>query len=129
MPVRSHLAPMICAATMLVVAHSAWAGLSAQATPSKLHVITKAGAPTMREILVSNDGPDPVVVNVRLADWKLDANGDMVLLDPGVTPSSLAGHVSFEPSSFSLQSGESGRIRVTLTLPETGPATLWGVVL
>jgi P pilus assembly chaperone PapD len=114
---------------MFVAAHSAWAGLAAQAIPSKMHVIAKAGTPKMREILLSNDGADAVVVNVHLADWRLDTDGNMVLLDPGVTPSSLAGHVTFEPNNFSLQPGESGRVRITLTLPETGPATLWGVVL
>src|SRR5262245_3840503 len=77
MPPRGLLAPTICAATMLVAAHSAWAGLAAQATPAKLHVVAKAGTPTLREILVTNSGEAPVVVNVHLADWRLDDAGDM----------------------------------------------------
>jgi hypothetical protein len=113
----------------LGAAAPAAAQLQAQAVPAKFTVTTRPGEAVVRDVSISNLGEAPVVVRARLADWILTEAGEMRLLPAGTTPVSLAGHVQFEPTEFSLQPGQSGWIHLTMTLPAEGPATRWGVLL
>ena len=114
---------------MMAAVHGAHAGILAQVAPVRCSVTATPGAPAMRDVLISNQGTDAVVVRVRLSDWTLSDAGVMNLVPPGTTANTLQGLVEFEPSEFSLGPGESGHIKVRLTLPAGGPATRWGVLL
>jgi P pilus assembly chaperone PapD len=117
------------AAALVATASPAAAQVLAQVVPAKLTVTSRPGATVGRDISVSNLGESPAVVRVRLVDWLLTEQGEMTLLPAGATPATLAGCVRFEPQEFSLQPGESGWIRVTMTLPADGPPTRWGVLM
>ena len=67
--------------------------------------------------------------DVKAGGWTLSDAGVMNLVPPGTTANTLQGMVEFEPSEFSLGPGESGHIKVRLTMPAGGPATRWGVLL
>lgn len=114
---------------LLPAASPCRAQLQSQVTPVKYNLATRPGAPLSRDVLVTNQGDAPVVVRVRFSDWALSEQGDLSLQPPGSTPHSLAGRVTFEPREFSLQTGESGHVRVMLSMPADGPSTLWGVLL
>jgi hypothetical protein len=116
-------------AAAIAAASPAAAQLKAQAVPAKFTVTTRPGSTIGRDVAISNLGDAPVVVRVRLSDWVLTDAGEMTFRPPGSTPATLAGHVRFEPAEFSLQAGESGWIHLTMTLPEDGPPTRWGVLL
>ena len=95
---------------MMAAVHGAHAGIVAQVAPVRYSVTATPGESATRDILLSNQGADPVVVRVRLSDWMLSEAGQMNLVPAGSTANSLAGKVEFEPSEFSLGAGESGHI-------------------
>jgi P pilus assembly chaperone PapD len=105
------------------------ADVFAQVAPVKYNLTMRPGEPLLRDVLISNQGDQPVVVRVRLSDWDMSSQGSIVLLPAGSTEHSLKGRVQFEPNQFSLQPGESGRVHVTMTMLDDGPATRWGVLL
>jgi hypothetical protein len=105
------------------------AGMLAQVAPAKLNLTVRRGEPVTRDVVVTNQGDVPVVVRPRWSDLLVDGAGNLALLPPGSLPASLAGSVHLEPVQFSLQPGESGVVRVTVTLPLEGPRTRWGVLL
>ena len=107
----------------------AHAGILAQVVPVRYSLTATSGQPVARDVIVTNQGTEPVVVRVRLSDWTLSEDGALDLVPAGTTPASLLGKVTFEPHEFSLGAGESGQIHVTLTMPADGPATRWGVLL
>lgn len=117
------------AVALLATARPAFAQIRVQAEPIRSTIDARAGEPVARDVAITNLGETPVVVRVRWSDWTIDAVGEMALLPPGTLPTSLAAGVSFEPRTFSLAAGETGRIHVVLTLPADGPATGWGVLL
>lgn len=117
------------AAAMMAAASPAFGRVTAQAVPVKYNLTARPGAPVTREVTVLNQGDVPVVVTVRYTDWNLDASGGLQLLPPGTVPNSLAGCIDLQPSSFSLQPGEAGQFLVTLTLPDDGIDTRWGLLL
>ena len=126
---RIRIIALLWTVAMMAAVHGAHAGIVAQVAPVRYSVTATPGEPATRDILLSNQGTDPVVVRVRLSDWMLSEAGQMNLVPAGSTANSLAGKVEFEPSEFSLGAGESGHIKVSLRMPADGPATLWGVLL
>lgn len=117
------------AAAMMAAASPAYCQLFAQAVPMKYNLTVRPAEPVARDVTIANLGETPVVVRVRLADWHLSASGEMQFAPPGTSPRTLLGHVQFEPREFSLQPGESGVVHLTMTLPDDGIATRWGLVL
>lgn len=120
---------LVMLAIAAAIAPHAEADVLAQVAPVKYNLTMRPGEPLLRDVLVSNQGDEPVVVRVRLSDWDLNTQGSLRLLPAGSTAHSLKGRIRFEPNQFSLQPGESGRFHVTLTMLDDGPATLWGVLL
>jgi P pilus assembly chaperone PapD len=114
---------------MMAAVHGAHAGILAQVVPVRYSVTASPGEPVGRDILLSNQGSQAVIVRVRLSDWTLSDDGVMSLVPPGSTANTLDGLVDFDPGEFTLGPGESGHIHVTLRMPADGPATLWGVLL
>ena len=114
---------------LVATVHSAHAEIMAQVIPVKYSLTVTPGQSLTRDVLVVNRGAEPVVVKVRLSDWTLTENGVLDLAPAGSTPNSLVGKVRFEPEEFSLGPGQSGSIRLSLSLPADGPATRWGVLL
>jgi P pilus assembly chaperone PapD len=127
--VRTRIISCVLAIPPLGMAQPSQAQLQAQVVPVKYNVTARPGQPVARDVMVANGGDQPVVVRVRFSDWTLGEHGEIALAPAGSTPHSLAGNVQFEPTQFSLAPGESGRIHVTMTLPQDGPATRWGVLL
>ena len=117
------------AVALVATARPAFGQVLAQATPVKYNLTVRPGEPVVRDVAISNLGPSPVVVRVRLSDWRLDELGALSLAPLGTTANTLDGHVVFEPETFSLQPGETGHVTATLSLPADGPATRWGVLL
>jgi hypothetical protein len=95
----------------------------------KYNLTARPGQRLGRDVAVRNLGDAPVVVRVRLSDWRMSEQGELDLLPAGSTPATLAGWMEFEPELFSLQPGETGVVHVTLRVPADGPATRFGVLL
>jgi P pilus assembly chaperone PapD len=123
---RLHL---LWAVALVATARAASAGVFAEAVPIKYNLTVRAGEPVARDVAVHNMGDAPVVVRVRLSDWRMDPTGDLDFLPLGSSAASLAGLVTFAPDQFALQPGETGVIHLTLRLPADGPATRYGVLL
>jgi P pilus assembly chaperone PapD len=126
---RSAFHTSLGAAAILAAAHPAFGQIQARAEPSRQSIDAKVGEPIARDVAVTNSGQLPVVVRVHLSDWTIDDRGQMALRPPGTLPATLEGCMRFEPQTFSLAPGETGRVHVVLTLPADGPATRWGVLL
>ena len=118
-------------ATALVVAlaGAANAQILAQVNPVKISLTARPGWPLHRDVQVSNLGDQAVAVRVRLSDWRLSEDGELSLAPAGSTPGSLAGLANFEPAEFTLAPGQNRWVHVTLTLPEQGAASRWGILL
>jgi hypothetical protein len=82
-----------------------------------------------REVAVANMGDEPVVVNVRLSDWRVSPAGDIALLPTSTTSYSLDGYVTFEPREFSLGPHESRSVLIRARVPSQGDPTRSGVLL
>ncbi len=117
------------AVALAAAACPARAGMLAQVAPAKLNLTVRREEPVTREVVVTNQGDVPVIVRPRWSDMLVDGAGTLSLLPPGSLPATLSGTVRIEPAQFSLQPGESGVVRLTLTLPAQGPPTRWGVLL
>jgi hypothetical protein len=126
---RSALNAWLVAAALVAAAHPAFAQIQARAEPSRQSLDARVGEPIARDVAVTNSGQLPVVVRVHLSDWTIDGQGQMALMPLGSLPATLEGCMRFEPQTFSLAPGETGRVHVVLTLPAEGPATRWGVLL
>ena len=123
---RFHL---LWAVALVAAARTASAGVFAEAVPVKYNLTVKPDEPVARDVAVHNMGDTPVVVRVRLSDWRMDARGELDFVPAGSTSVSLSGLVTFAPDQFTLQPGETGVIHLTLRLPVDGPATRYGVLL
>ena len=126
---RIRIIAFLWTVAMMATVRGAHAGILAQVVPVRYSVTATPGAPAGRDILLSNQGSQPVIVRVRLSDWTLSDDGVMKLLPPGSTANTLEGRVDFDPAEFTLGPGEGGHVHVTLRMPADGPATLWGVLL
>lgn len=126
---RIRLIALLWTVAFTATVHGARAGILAQVVPVRYSVTASPGKPATRDILLSNQGSQSVIVRVRLSDWTLSDDGVMKLVPPGSTANTLDGMVDFDPGEFSLGPGESGHVHVTLRMPADGPATLWGVIL
>src|SRR6266508_2201680 len=121
--------PAILGALALLGAQPCSAGMLAQVLPVRCNLTARPGETLVQDVEIANQGDAPVVVHARWSDWRMDESGELTLVPAGSTPNSLAAQVSFQPADFSLGPGESGHVRVTLRMPASGPATLWGVML
>lgn len=126
---RSATIALLWAAAAMATARGARADILAQVVPVRYSLTAAPGKAVARDVMLINQGRDPVVVKVRLSDWTLSQEGVMSLVAAGSTYNTLQNHVQFTPAEYSLGPGESGHMRVTLTMPADGPATLWGVLL
>jgi len=120
---------LMWAVAFVAAARTASAGVFAEAVPIKYNLTMRPGEPVARDVAVHNMGDAPVVVRVRLSDWRMSPKGDLDFVPLGSTDVSLSGLVTFAPEQFSLQPGETGVIHLTLRLPIDGPATRYGVLL
>lgn len=118
-----------CGVLLALAALPARADLTAQALPGRLSLVLKPGETVARDVIVSNAGENTVIVHVRYADWTVDEWGNVAFLPASALAASLGGCVRFDPNEFSLEPGESGRVQIEVTMPETGPPTRWGVLL
>ena len=126
---RNRILALLWTVALVATVRCAHAGILAQVVPVRYSLTATPGQPVVRDVIVTNQGTEPVVVKVRLSDWTLGEDGALALVPAGTTPASLLGKVQFEPHEFSLGAGESGQIHLTLTMPADGPATRWGVLL
>ena len=112
-----------------VLALPAHAQVLAMVSPNQASITVKPGEPTERDVTVSNLGAVPVRVRVRLSDWTLSERGEIGLAPLGSTAGTLEGALRFAPAEFPLAPGESGHVRVTASLDNSGHATRWGMLL
>ena len=78
---------------ILAMAPRVEADVFAQVAPVKYNLTMRPGEPLLRDVLISNQGDQPVVVRVRLSDWDLNSQGMIVLHPAGSTQHSLKGRV------------------------------------
>jgi P pilus assembly chaperone PapD len=116
-------------AALVAAVRMASADLLAQAVPVKYNLTVKPDEPVARDVAVRNMGDTPVVVHVRLSDWRMNETGDFDFVPLGSAAVSLAGLVTFAPDQFTLQPRETGVIHLTMRMPADGPATRYGVLL
>lgn len=89
---------------------------SVQVTPSPLVAQVKVGESRTLELRIRNSGASPENLKVGLRAFKAGDDGKVQLLDD--TPKEIAGWVTFEQPSFSMQSGEWFTERIKITPPK-----------
>jgi len=87
-------------------------------SPMTVEMDVQPGNRFRQVVRVGNASADrPLAVVVGVADWTLDADSRLVLLDPGSAPGGASGWIRFAPASFELAPGEVREVRVDVVVP------------
>ncbi len=102
-----------------------WAAVSGQAlrvSPVIFEAQVPPGAEQTTSFAVLNDESEPVSVEIRLCDWRRDVRGNNRFCeDAGNVERSATSWVSVTPQAFDLEPEARQEVRLSMTVPETGP--------
>ena len=120
---------LLLALLLAASAIPARAQILAQIEPTEAALLAQPDGSARGRWTVRNLGRDPARVRVRLADLKIGSDGVTQMSVAGSTRATLQGHVRIAPSEFTLPAGESIEIRLSGSLPDTGAATRYGMLI
>lgn len=87
-------------------------------TPSTIEMDVKPGSHHRQVLNVKNFNLDkPIRLSVSIADWTIDASGQVELLPPAETERSASDWITFSPSILVLEPNSSSSIVVDITTP------------
>lgn len=116
MPIISLRACLIAAATALISVPAMAFGIGLQPTTVEIEVIP--GARNRQVVNIANVHTEKTIsLTLGLADWALDAGGQIQLSPPGETESSGAEWARFSPAFLTLKPGESEQVIVDIATP------------
>lgn len=87
------------------------------------------GAAETLSFQVLNNEPDPLEIQISLADWDRDINGENRFYPPGTLPRSLASWLSVSPLRFDLTPNEQKEIRFSIKIPAGISGTYWAAIM
>ncbi|HEY9115172.1 MAG TPA: hypothetical protein VIN10_10765 [Bacteroidales bacterium] len=99
-----------------------------EVSPAKLYFTANPGSSQTQQVLVRNKGTKEQSFIFNLGDWLTDESGEIKYFKPGTTPRSCTEWITVSPSLITLQPNESGRINVTMLVPNDNPSTKWAML-
>jgi hypothetical protein len=90
---------------------------SVQVSPSPLVATLKPGEVTTLEIKVRNGGPAPENLKIAPRSFRINPNGGEVHINETQEPE-LAKWLRFSPQTFTVASGQTTTVKVTITVPK-----------
>lgn len=78
---------------------------------------------------VLNNETDPLEIQISLADWDRDINGENRFYPPGTLSRSAAHWLSISPLRFDLTPNEQKEIRFSITVPKEVGGTYWAAIM
>jgi len=99
-------------------------------SPPRVEVAATAGSEVTRTVSVDNPSPaTPLDVSVVMTDALMGPGGELIWLDPGSHPGSLAPWLSVNPLEFTLAPAENRAVSYTVSVPADAPdGTYWTVL-
>lgn len=86
--------------------------------PARFELVIQPGTHTRQVIRVANfDNQKKLALTVSVADWRLDAQGKVVVDAPGSMPRSAAAWINFSPASLLLKPKEGKQIILDIRVP------------
>lgn len=108
------LAALLCAAAFAPLAHGFGVGLQ----PATVEMTIKEGDRQRQVITIGNVHKEKTIsLQLSLADWTLDADGQLALSPPGESERSGADWVRFSPAQVTLKPETSQDVTVEITTP------------
>ncbi len=92
---------------------------------SKIFIPITTGGGKEGVFPVTNTLDESQELTVFLKDWNLDENGNEEWFKPGTLSRSLAKYITFYPTKFVLQGGETGNVHYSINLPENVKGCRW----
>lgn len=99
-----------------------------EVTPAKLNFTTKPGSSQTMQVSVRNKSKTPQNFIFNLSDWLTDEKGDVKYFKPGTVSRSCSDWITVSPPLLTLQPNETGRVNVTILVPENDNSTKWSVI-
>jgi P pilus assembly chaperone PapD len=87
------------------------------------------GASETLAFQVLNNEADPLEIQISLADWDRDSNGENRFYPPGTLPRSAAPWLSVSPLRFDLAPNEQKEIRFSMKVPADIVGTHWAAIM
>lgn len=78
---------------------------------------------------VLNNEAEPLEIQISLADWDRDINGENRFYPPGTLPRSAANWLSVSPLRFDLTPNEQKEIRFSIKIPSDIAGTHWAAIM
>lgn len=78
--------------------------------------------------LINNEA-EPLEIQISLADWDRDINGENRFYQAGALPRSAAGWLSLSPTRFDLARNEQKEVKFSLRVPRDIEGTYWAAIL
>lgn len=99
-----------------------------EVTPAKLSFTANPGTSQTMQVSVRNKSTTPQNFIFNLSDWLTDENGDIKYFKPGTVSRSCSDWLTVSPPLLTLQPNETGRVNVTILVPEGDNSTKWSVL-
>lgn len=104
-------------AVLILFIPCAASGFGLGVAPMTTEIEAKAGSFYRRTVKVGNGGRKNLQVSIGTADWKMDKNGELVLMEPGAMPYSGASWLNFSPANLMLKPGETKQVIIDIQVP------------
>lgn len=91
-------------------------------------VLPRGASETLTFSLLNNEA-DPLEIQISLADWDRDINGENRFHPPGTLPRSAASWLSVSPLRFDLAQNEQKEVRFTIKVPKETIGTYWAAIM
>lgn len=130
LPARFSRLVLMAVAAGLLLAGPARAGMGFMVEPVLMELTVRPGSTHTASLTVLPVGSESGQVVAELADWMLDASGNLRLLPAGTVPRSASRWVQLAPNAVELSGGRPATVRLTLAVPPQGIAgAYWTMVL
>ena len=109
---------------------SAFADMGVSVSPSSMHLNIKPGTSVVKEIRVNNATKKPYNFSIGYCDFEMGRNGKPLSLKQGEGKYGLSKYINVSPSYFSMKPGEEIKLKVVITIPDSGDASrsLWTII-
>lgn len=111
--------PLICVLTLAFLFMALYP-ISAEldVKPPSFILEMPSGATRTKVLTVTNTGKEEIKVSLKVADWFRNREGDLQILPPGTRERSCADWIVFSPSELTLDSEESVKVTVEISVPD-----------
>jgi hypothetical protein len=109
---------------------SAFNDMGVSVSPSSMHLNIKPGTMVAKEIRVNNATKTLYNFSIGFCDFEMGRNGKPLSLKQGEGKYGLSKYMSVSPSYFSLKPGEEIKLKVIVSIPDTGDVlrALWTII-